>query len=630
MSIISLRKVDLAFGHHKLLDQVNLTIPKHKRICLIGRNGAGKSSLLKVLQGQIIPDSGERIVHDEAKINSLEQEVPQNTEGSLFDVVLGGFGKLGQILIAYQKTLETDLNLEENLNQLTLLQKTIDDAHAWDLQTEVEKVLSKLSLHGHAQFNDLSGGLKRRVLLAKALVQSPDLLLLDEPTNHLDIPSIECLESFLPQFTGSILFISHDRSFLQHIATDIIELDRGKIFSFPGNYERFLAQKEAHLEAEATQNKVFDKRLKQEEEWIRQGIKARRTRNEGRVRALKAMRKAKTERRGQQGNVSVNAATATQSSKVVIRADHISFSYEDNAIISDFSCEIQRGDKIALLGPNGSGKSTLLQILLKKLAPNTGSVTHGLNLQIAYFDQMRNQINSNLSLVDNVTEGSDYLDINGKKTHVVGYLQQFLFDPKRLQSPAASLSGGERNRLLLAKLFAKPSNVLVLDEPTNDLDIETLEVLEQLIVQYPGTVLIVSHDRSFINNTVTSTMVFEGNGKVQEYVGGYDDWLRQKQPDAYEKKVNTQQVKSAQSNQSKPKAKKHKLSYAERQQLEALPGEIEQLEKEIAALQLKTASASFYQQDKADIKETLQMLSSQNKLLEEKYQQWEILSDAEA
>ena len=507
---------------------------------------------------------------------------------------------------------------------MALLQKTIDDAHAWDLQTKVEKVLSKFLLDGHAQFNDLSGGLKCRALLAKALVQSPDLLLLDEPTNHLDIPSIECLESFLPQFTGSILFITHDRSFLQHIATDIIELDRGKIFSFPGNYEHFLTQKETYLEVEATKNKVFDKQLKQEEDSISQGIKARRKRNEGRKRTLKAMRKAKMERKAQQGNVSVNLAKATQSSKVVICTDHINFSYEDNVIVSNFSCDIHRGDKIALLGPNGSGKSTLLQILLKKLVPNTGNVTHGPNLQIAYFDQMRNQINTCLSLVENITEGGNYLDIDGKKIHVVGYLQQFLFDPRCLQSPASLLSGGEKNRLLLAKLFAKPSNVLVLDEPTNDLDIETLEVLEQLIIQYHGTVLIASHDRSFINNTVTSTIVLEGDGKVEEYVGGYDDWLRQKKSHEHKKKVDI--AKSTQSYQSKPKAKKNNVSYAERQQLEALPQEIEKLEKEIAALQNKTANASFYQQDKTDIKKTLKILSLQTKLLEEKYQKWTILS----
>ena len=630
MPIISLRNVDLAFGHHKLLDQVSLDIPANKRICLIGRNGAGKSSLFKVLQGQILPDSGERIVHDDAKINWLEQEVPKNTEGSLFEVVLGGFGKLGQTLLSYQKTLETDLSLEANLNQLAQLQKVIDDAHAWEIQTEVEKVLSKLSLDGNAQFNDLSGGLKRRVLLAKALVQSPDLLLLDEPTNHLDIASIQFLESFLPQFKGSILFITHDRSFLKNIATDIIELDRGKILSFPGNYERFLAQQEAYLDAEATKNKVFDKQLKQEEVWIRQGIKARRTRNEGRVRALQAMRKTQIERRTQQGTVSVNAAQGNKSSKVVIRADNISFSYQDNAIIYDFTCDIQRGDKIALLGPNGCGKSTLLQILLKKLAPDTGSVVHGLNLQIAYFDQLRDQIKPTLSLVDNVTEGSDYLDINGHKVHVVGYLQQFLFDPKRMRSPASSLSGGERNRLLLAKLFSKPSNVLVLDEPTNDLDIETLEVLEELMIEYHGTVLIVSHDRSFINNAVTSTMVFEGDGKVQEYVGGYDDWVRQKQSTVFDAKVNTKKSQPIHTDNSQVKTQNPLLSYDQKQQLAVLPDEIEQLEKKIATLQQKTTNPSFYQQDKASIKEALQILSAQTKLLEEKYQRWTILSDFKA
>ncbi len=626
MAIISLRNADLAFGHHKLLDNISLDIESNKRICLIGRNGTGKSSLFKVLQGQILPDSGERIVHNNTKIAWLEQEVPENTKGTVFDVVLAGFGELGQILTSYQHQLQTDLSLPDNLSKLSDLQKQIDDAHGWEAQTEVEKVLSKLSLDKEAPFDDLSGGLKRRVLLAKALVKSPDLLLLDEPTNHLDIESIEFLERFLLQFKGSILFITHDRSFLQNIATDITELDRGKVLSFPGNYERFLEQKEAYLHAEDVQNTNFDKKLKQEEAWIRQGIKARRTRNEGRVRALKIMREQRSARREQQGNVSLSASQGSKSSKVVIRAENLGFSYQNNSIFNHFSCEIQRGDKIAILGANGCGKSTLLQVLLKKCPPSFGNIIHGENLQIAYFDQLRNQINPNLSLVDNVTEGSDYLDINNQKVHVIGYLQNFLFDPKRMQSPASSLSGGERNRLLLAKLFAKPSNILVLDEPTNDLDVETLEVLESLILDYTGTVLIVSHDRSFINNIATSTIVFQGNGKLEEYIGGYDDWLRQKQ--FASEVLEKSKPKSVQPIKDKANPPK-KLSYAQTKQLATLPDEIEKLESEIQSLQQQMSEPQFYQQDKVNIQQTQQILEEKTTLLNEKYQLWEMLSEFE-
>ncbi|WP_100551253.1 ATP-binding cassette domain-containing protein [Caedibacter taeniospiralis] len=626
MPIISLRNADLAFGHHKLLDNVSLDIEANKRICLIGRNGAGKSSLFKVLQGQILPDHGERIVHDNAKIAWLEQEVPQNTKGSVFEIVLSGFDTAGFLLIDYQKLLLSDLANEENLHKLDQLQRQIDDLHAWDLQAQVDKVLSQLSLDGSTLFDELSGGLKRRVLLAKALAKSPDLLLLDEPTNHLDIESIEFLERLLPQFRGSILFITHDRTFLQNIATDIMELDRGKVLSFPGNYEKFLKQKEAYLQAEETQNAHFDKKLEQEEAWIRQGIKARRTRNEGRVRALKALREERKERREKQGTVLLNVSQGSKSSKVVIKAKNISFNYDKHAVFTHFSCEIQRGDKIAILGKNGSGKSTLLQVLLKQLQPKEGSIEHGENLHIAYFDQLRDQINPEASLVENVTEGSDYLDINGQKVHVIGYLQNFLFDPKRMQSPASSLSGGERNRLLLAKLFAKPSNLLILDEPTNDLDVETLEVLEELILDYQGTVLIVSHDRSFINNVATSTIVFEEDAKLCEYVGGYDDWLRQKQV-SYGKQPSE---KASKITSEKAKTKKQKLSFAEKKQLVELPNEIERLEVDIEQLQQQMAEPTFYQQAKESMQKMQQTLESLKLQLEQKYKLWEVLSQLES
>ncbi|WP_395946185.1 ATP-binding cassette domain-containing protein [Caedibacter taeniospiralis] len=626
MPIISLRNADLAFGHHKLLDNLSLDIDTNKRICLIGRNGAGKSSLFKVLQGQILPDHGERIVHDNAKIAWLEQEVPQNTKGSVFEIVLSGFDTAGLLLIDYQKLLLSDLANEENLHKMDQLQRQIDDLHAWDLQAQVDKVLSQLSLDGSALFDELSGGLKRRVLLAKALAKSPDLLLLDEPTNHLDIESIEFLERLLPQFRGSILFITHDRTFLQNIATDIMELDRGKVLSFPGNYEKFLKQKEAYLQAEETQNAHFDKKLEQEETWIRQGIKARRTRNEGRVRALKALREERKERREKQGTVLLNVSQGSKSSKVVIKAQNISFNYDKRPVFTHFSCEIQRGDKIAILGKNGSGKSTLLQVLLKQLQPKEGSIEHGENLHIAYFDQLRDQINPEASLVENVTEGSDYLDINGQKVHVIGYLQNFLFDPKRMQSPASSLSGGERNRLLLAKLFAKPSNLLILDEPTNDLDVETLEVLEALILDYQGTVLIVSHDRSFINNVATSTIVFEEDAKLCEYVGGYDDWLRQKQV-SYGKQPSE---KASKITSEKAKTKKQKLSFAEKKQLAELPNEIERLEADIEKLQQQMAEPAFYQQAKESVQQMQQTLESLKLQLEQKYKLWEVLSQLES
>ena len=629
MQIISLRNAELAFGHHKILDNVSLNIHANKRICLIGRNGAGKSSLFKVLQGQISPDHGERIVHNYAKIAWLEQEIPQNTKGSVFNVVLSGFGQTGQIIIDYQKLLISDLSQTKNLDHLNELQQKIDNAHAWDIQTEVEKTLSALYLNANALFDDLSGGLKRRVLLAKALVKAPDLLLLDEPTNHLDIESIEFLEHFLPHFKGSILFITHDRAFLQNIATDIIELDRGKVLSFPGNYDKFLGQKEACLHAEEVQNANFDKKLQQEEAWIRQGVKARRTRNEGRVRILQALREERKERRDKPGNVAINASQANKSSKIVIRAHDISVNYDKKSIFKHFSCEIQRGDKIAILGKNGCGKSTLLQALLHKLTLQSGTVIYGENLKIAYFDQLRDQINPKLSLVENVTDGSDYLYINGQKVHIISYLQNFLFDPKRMQSPASSLSGGERNRLLLAKLFAKPSNVLVLDEPTNDLDIETLEVLEALILNFQGTVLIVSHDRSFINNVATSTIVFEGHGRLQEYVGGYDDWLRQRpifsnnQENLSIESIKTSPITTSNNN------KKPKLSFAQKNQLQKLPDEIEALEAKINKLQQTIAQSTFYQKSKDDIQETLQFFEQQQTLLNYKYQLWGNLSKLE-
>ena len=624
MAIISLRKVDLAFGHHKLLDHIDLDIEHNKRICLIGRNGAGKSSLLKLLQGELTPDNGERIVHGNASVAWLPQEVPTQQSGNILEVTLSGLGSIGQKLNAYNRLLQQDLSDPKMLSELANIQKQIDDQNAWQYQNDAEKVLSQLSLEGSALFAELSGGLKRRALLAKALVTQPDILFLDEPTNHLDIASISFLESFLLQYTKTIVFITHDRNFLQSLATDIIELDRGKILNFPGNYEQFIKQKEDFLEAQAKQNALFDKKLEQEESWIRQGIKARRTRNEGRVRALMRMRQERQERHNLQGRVSISSSQSSQrSSKVVIKAQNITFDYQNKSMFSNFSCQLHRNDKIAILGPNGCGKTTLLKILLKQLEPTKGSVEHGQSLEIAYFDQHRHQLKEDLSLIENVAEGSDYLDINGQKTHVIGYLQQFLFDPKRMQSPASSLSGGERNRLLLAKLLAKPSNILVLDEPTNDLDIEALEVLEELLLNYLGTILIVSHDRAFINNIATSTLVFEQN-HVNEYIGGYDDWLTQrKDPEL----VASNKIAKPPISTRPKKTKKENLNYTQKQELKRLPEIIEKLESQVSSLQQQMSDAKFYQNDPNTIKQTQQQLDNLNNKLAQSYQRWEELEE---
>ncbi|WP_119343279.1 ribosomal protection-like ABC-F family protein [Facilibium subflavum] len=629
MSIISLRNLELRFGHHQLLDNISFDIPENKRICLIGRNGMGKSSLFQVIQGQIPPDNGEVIIHNNATVAWLNQVVPENIFGNVFEVTLQGLGDIGHSIIAYNKLLNQSLDSDEKMQKLADLQKQIDQADAWQKQNDADIVLSKLNLDPKADFHTLSGGMKRRVLLAQALVKKPDLLLLDEPTNHLDIDSITWLEGLLKQFKGSVLFITHDRMFLEKVATDIIELDRGKLLNFPGDYTNFLKQKENHLAAEAQQQALFDKKLADEEAWIRQGIKARRTRNEGRVRALKAMREQRKERRQQQGQAAIQGNVTQKSAKVVIRADNISFKYQTRFLFKDFSCEIHRGDKIGIIGNNGCGKSTLLQTLLKVIPPTTGDVFHGNTLQIAYFDQLRQSLNNKLSVIENVTEGSDYLDINGQKVHAVGYLKNFLFSPARLQSPVSSLSGGEKNRLLLAKLLAKPSNVLVMDEPTNDLDIETLEVLESFLTEYTGTILLVSHDRAFINNLVTSTIVFESNGHLSEYVGGYDDWLSQRPSVEINSELSVKQAEKKHASQTN-KSRKIKLSFAQKKALETLPDEIEQLESQIEQLQQEMANSTFYQQDPAVIKQVQDQLTALMKSVERKYHDWEALSEIEA
>jgi len=613
--LLKLVNITLSYSDHPLLDGANLQIEKGDRLCLLGRNGSGKSSLLKIVAGDIQPDAGNIEARQNIKIAALAQEVPQGQDASVFDVVLQGFAAAAPLLTAYDK-LSRDLKPNQ-MKELEKLHEEIESKDWWQLQNRVQTVLSRLGLDGEVNFASLSGGWKRRVLLAQALVTEPDILLLDEPTNHLDITAIEWLENFLQQYQGAVLFISHDRRFVEKVANRIVELDRGHLHAFPGNYQAFLKHKEEFIAAQETENARFDKRLAEEEVWVRQGIKARRTRNEGRVRALKAMRKEREERRERQKTATLTIDSGDKSGKLVIEAEHISVRYSGVTYIDDFSCTIMRGDKVAIMGGNGCGKTTLLKTLLKEIEPDAGQVRHGTQLQIAYFDQLREQLDLSKTVLDNVAEGQLFIEINGKKQHAMSYLQDFLFPASRAMQPVKALSGGERNRLLLAKLFTKPANVLVLDEPTNDLDIETLELLESLLVDYKGTVLLVCHDRAFVDNVASTAFVFEGNGKVQEYIGGYSDAKQQKND--VKKVVET---KLAEKKAVQPKTK---LSYKEQRELETLPVEIEKLETQIAVLHKTMAQADFYQQSAEVIAKTSQELQKLGAELAEKYARWEVL-----
>lgn len=621
--LIRLREAYLKFGIFALLDKVNLIINSNEKIALLGRNGTGKSTLLKVIKGLQKLDSGIIEYANGIKIGMLEQNFASTKNESIFDIVAGGLGEKGELLKKYHKLSHDAANGVDNaLEQMQVVQDQIDNHNAWDAQNQVDTIISKLNLNMDLSYNALSGGLKRRVLLARSLVQNPDLLLLDEPTNHLDIESIQWLENLLINWKTSVLLISHDRAFVRRVATRIIELDRGILSDWPGNYDAFLKKKEEYLNAEELENKRFDKKLAQEEIWIRQGIKARRTRNEGRVLALKKMRQERANRQVRQGSISATAQEAVRSGNKVIEAVHISKSYGAKTIIKDFSCLVMRGDKIAIIGPNGTGKTTLINMLLGNLAPDTGTVEHGTKLEVSYFDQFRAELDDNLSVRDNVSQGSDSVTVNGKDKHVIGYLQDFLFSPERANAPITMLSGGERNRLLLAKLFTKPSNLLVLDEPTNDLDVETLELLEELLVNYKGTVLLISHDREFINNIVSSTIVFEGNGVVNEYVGDYNDWLRQR----HELKSNKVTNNKPQSKSSVlVKQDQSKMSYAEKKELDNLPQLIEKLEQKQQDLQTQTLVVGFYQQEQARINSILEQLQKVEQDLQAAYKRWEDL-----
>lgn len=639
MPLIRLDHAHLAFGHVPLLDDAALQIDAGERVCLVGRNGEGKSTLLRVLSGETHMDSGDAWRQPGLRLSFLPQDVPVADEARVYDIAASGLDKVGAALAEYHAVSAqlSEGSGDHAIKRLAELQQTLESNDGWRLQQRVENVLSRLGLDGDARLGSLSGGYKRRVLLAKALVSEPELLLLDEPTNHLDVAGIEWLEEFLLSFGGALLFITHDRAFLRRLATRIVELDRGHLSSWPGNYDGYLLKREQRLAVEAIHHAEFDKKLAGEEVWIRQGIKARRTRNEGRVRALKALRDERRQRREQKGNVRMALDRGEQSGKLVVEVENVSKRFGERPVLRDFSTTIMRGDRIGIIGPNGAGKSTLLRILLGELQPDGGNIKFGTRLKVAYFDQQRAQLNPERSVVDNITDRGDHIEINGHSRHVLSYLQDFLFPPARARSPVKSLSGGERNRLLLARLFMQPANVLVLDEPTNDLDVETLELLEELLANYDGTVLVVSHDRAFLDNVVTSTFVFEGEGRVRDYVGGYEDWLRQRVTLVREasraESANTAfgNEESQGAVESKPTAAgntsspKRKLSYKEQRELEQLPSRIERLEQEQAMLQAQVGAPDFYRSSKNDIAAVLARLESLEAELAQAYGRWETL-----
>ncbi|KXU38376.1 ABC transporter ATP-binding protein [Ventosimonas gracilis] len=635
MTVLRLNQLSLAYGAMALLDGVSAQLARGERVCLIGRNGSGKSSLLRVIKGEIQADSGDVWKENGLIIGELPQELPEASERTVFEQVALGLAENGRLLAEYQH-LSQHIKTDDDLARLSHIQHQLEANDGWQLQQRVESTLSRLHLPADKALSELSGGWRRRVLLAQALVAEPDVLLLDEPTNHLDIGAIAWLEDVLRGFSGALLFITHDRSFLQNLATHIWELDRGHLTQWQGDYAGFLQHKTQQLEAEETANALFDKNLAKEEVWIRQGIKARRTRNEGRVRALKALREERKQRRERQGRANLQLQTAAESGKQVIVAKDISFSHAGSGqkLIDHFSLVIQRGDRIGLLGANGSGKSTLLRLLLGELTPDSGTVTAGTKLQLAYFDQLRESLDLEKSVLDNLAEGRDFIEINGQNRHVLSYLGDFLFSPARARTPVKALSGGERARLVLAKLFSKPANLLVLDEPTNDLDVETLELLEERLLEFSGSVLLVSHDRSFLDNLATSTLVFEGGGKVSEYVGGYQDWLAQGGSPAWLAAVGDKvegdkpavdKPRSSEAN-SAPSARK-KLSYQLQRELDALPSRIEQTEEQIQALNGEIAAADFYLRPPEQTGALLQQLQALQQQLDGLLERWAELED---
>ncbi|RRJ84649.1 ATP-binding cassette domain-containing protein [Aestuariirhabdus litorea] len=635
MPLLRFDGVSAAYGDTPLLDGVDFSIYRGERVCLIGRNGAGKSTFLRLVEGSIAPDSGSIWRRPGLKISQLPQELPDADEQLVFDVIAAGLPEVGSLLARYHHLVMDVADNPSKMAELEAVQHELESRDGWEFNQRIERIIQRLSLPADKPMGELSGGWRRRVILAQALVSGPDLLLLDEPTNHLDILMIKWLEEQLLEFTGAILFITHDRAFLQSLATRIVELDRGLTTEWKGDYASFQEHKTHLLEVEERHNEEFDKKLAQEEVWIRQGIKARRTRNEGRVRALEAMRRERAQRRERQGQANFTLDRAERSGKLVAELKHVSLGFGDRRVIADLSLTVMRGDKVGLIGANGCGKSTLLKLLLGQLEPDQGSVELGTKLEVAYFDQLRSQLDPEKSVIDNVAGGRDSISINGRDRHVISYLGDFLFSARRARTPVKALSGGERNRLLLAKLFSKPANLLVLDEPTNDLDVESLELLESLLVEFSGTVLLVSHDRSFLDSVVSSSVVFEGDGRIREYVGGFSDWLNQggalnkllpeSPPELTadnEKNGNHANIAAeteAGKTRSKPRAK---LSYKLQRELDLLPQEIEGLEAELESLQNRSADNSFYQQERAVVEETLARLTAVEALLEEKIDRW--------
>ncbi len=630
MALIRLRDISFHMGQHKLLDKVSFAVDKGERICLIGRNGAGKSSLFRIIEGQMNSDDGLIERAQDLTIASLSQEPVGSEQGSVYDVVAEGLGEAGQLVAEYH---DVSHQVAENysdslMTRLDKLQHQIEAIDGWSLEQKVSAVITKMQLDPDIDFQSLSGGMKRRVMLAAALVKEPDLLLLDEPTNHLDIDAIRWLEDFLIDQKISLLFITHDRAFLKKLATKIIELDRGSLTEWPGNYDTYLVRKQEAIEEEERHNALFDKKLAQEEVWIRQGIKARRTRNEGRVRALKELRKQRKARIEKQGNVTMQVQGGDRSGKQVVEMNDVCFAYPDKKIVGHFSTLLLSGDKIGVIGGNGVGKTTFLKLLLGELHPDSGTVKLGTNLQVIYFDQLRSQLDEDKTVIDNLAEGRESVEINGAQKHVIGYLGDFLFAPDRARSPVRMLSGGEKNRLLLAKLFLKPSNVMVLDEPTNDLDLETLDLLEELISDYKGTLILVSHDRDFIDKVVTSTIVLEGDGKLDEFVGGYDDYLRQRDQQADNKQSVAKADKSIKQTEATEKSaekKDKKLSYKDKRALENLPNLIEELEEKVENLQQEMSDAEYYKKSADEMNADKENLASMQQQLGDAYEQWESL-----